>query len=93
MREKDKGNDSDTGSEGNNLDQEDPDTIFEFHGNRKQFSKRSLFLFNYDGFIRLKFVSFIMHPYFDNTVIALIILNSLMLGGINYDQINRGVPT
>lgn len=33
-----------------------------------------------------------MHPHFDNTVIGLIILNSLLLGCINYEQINMNVP-
>ena len=33
-----------------------------------------------------------MHPNFDNTIIALIILNSLLLGCINYEQVNTNVP-
>ena len=35
-----------------NLDEEDPNTLFTFHGNRKQFSIRSLYLFKYDNWLR-----------------------------------------
>jgi len=83
---------SDGDSENENLDEEDPNTIFTFHGNRKQFSIRSLYLLKHDNWLRQKFVWFIMHPHFDNTVIGLIILNSLLLGCINYEQINMNVP-
>jgi len=82
MKDKEQSND---GSDDENLEEADPNTIFEFHGNKKQFSPRSLYIFKYDNCIRLKFVSFIMHPNFDNTVIGLIILNSLLLGCINYE--------
>lgn len=78
-------NGSDDDSDENNLDQEDPNTIFEYYGSRKQFSPRSLYLFKYDNYVRIKFVKFIMHPYFDKTVIGLIIINSLLLGCINYE--------
>jgi hypothetical protein len=45
---KEKQNDDDDDSEDENLDNEDPNTVFTYHGNTKQYSKRSLFIFNYD---------------------------------------------
>ena len=85
-----KGNNNNSDDE--NLDEEDPNTIFSYHGNTKQYSIRSLYLFNYDNVIRKRFVWLIMHPYFDKTVILLIIVNSLFLGMIDYTQINKKVP-
>lgn len=44
--------DTDDGSENENLDEEDPNTLFTFHGNRKQFSIRSLYFLRYDNWLR-----------------------------------------
>jgi len=57
---------------------------FEAHGKTHSFSRRSLFLFSNSNIFRKGVVWIITHRLFDNFIVFLIMLNSIMLGIRNY---------
>ena len=50
-----------------------------------------MWLFSHDNCFRLKVVGIITHKWFDNIIMSIIILNSIFLGMIDYQDDNGGI--
>lgn len=68
---------------------EDEDCRFYFHGKQYYYSRRSLFCFTKHNTFRQSVVWIITHKRFDQFIVSLIMLNSILLGVKDYTDFDN----